>query len=150
MFSLFSLSPFGREMRSGGGKRRLRCQPRLEVLEDRNLLAFWTTVAPLLTARGNLASALGSDGRIYAIGGLDSTFTDVSTVEAYNTAGNFWTTVAPLHSPREQLAAATGYDGRTYALGSKSTTSAPIRTGNPLASNSVIGRTPLTPARNEA
>ena len=57
----------------------------------------------------------GADGRIYAIGGFDSTSN--ATVEAYDTTTNVWTTVAPMPTARYGLAAATGPDGRIYAIG---------------------------------
>jgi hypothetical protein len=42
----------------------------------------WTTVAPMPTAREQLAAALGPDGRIYAIGGGEGNVA-TATVEAY-------------------------------------------------------------------
>jgi Kelch motif len=44
---------------------------------------FWTTVAPLPTARAGLAAALGPDGRVYAIGGSGNSSSAPTTVEAY-------------------------------------------------------------------
>src|SRR6266404_566026 len=116
MFSLFSLSRFGREVQSGRGKRQ-PCRPRLEVLEDRNVLAFWTTVSPMGTARKLLAGTLGSNGLIYAIGGADTAFTPLATVEAYTTGSDFWSPRASLNTARFDVAAASGPDGRIYAIG---------------------------------
>jgi hypothetical protein len=42
------------------------------------------------TMRAALAAATGPDGRIYAMGGLDSGDNIVSTVEAYDQATNSW------------------------------------------------------------
>ena len=42
----------------------------------------WTTLAPMSTSRYGLAAALGSDGRVYAIGGYHSGV--LNTVEAYS------------------------------------------------------------------
>src|SRR5437667_5324703 len=109
MFSLFSFSPFGREMRSGVEKRRLRGQPRLEALEDRTLLATWTTVTAMPTARADLAGALGSNGQVYAVGGFSS-FVAFNTVEAYNTASGSWSTRASLNVARGGLGGAAGLD----------------------------------------
>jgi N-acetylneuraminic acid mutarotase len=79
----------------------------------------WTAVAPMPGGgRASLASAVGPDGRIYAIGGYDSGFNILDRVEAYDTSTNTWTTVAPMPGGgRRVLAAATGPDGRIYAIG---------------------------------
>jgi Kelch motif len=76
----------------------------------------WTTVAPMPTARYNLAAATGPDGRVYALGG-DNGGSFLNTVEAYTPATNSWATMAPMPTVRESLAAATGPDGRIYAIG---------------------------------
>jgi hypothetical protein len=118
MFSLFSFSPFGRETLSGGAKRRRPCKPRLELLEDRNLLATWAAVSSLPTALGELASALGSDGRIYAIGGTPVSLADsVTTTTAYNTSSGLWTAQAPLNVRRSDHGAAAGKNASIYAFG---------------------------------
>src|SRR5216683_708872 len=132
MFSLFSFSPFGREMLSSRGKQRRRCKPRLEVLEDRNLLATWTTVTPLPTPLGELASVLAPGGQIYAIGGIpDLLGVDaVATVTAYNTAAGSWTARAPLNIPRSDHAAAAGKNGSIYAFGGFSLTGIGGTTGS--------------------
>ena len=58
-----------REARSGRSSRRPRPVRKawLEALESRTVLSSWSTVAPMPTARDELAAAAGSDGRIYAI-----------------------------------------------------------------------------------
>jgi len=64
----------------------------------------WTTLAPLPIARIYLSAAVGSDGRIYAIGGYN--FADPhasSVVEAYDPRTNTWATVAPLRTGRFAL-----------------------------------------------
>jgi N-acetylneuraminic acid mutarotase len=119
MFSLLSSLWFGQEVRSGRGSRR-PCKPRLEILEDRTLLSYWTTVAPLPTARGFLAGAKGFDGRIYAIGG-DAGGAALNTVQAYTTGVNTWAARANLLTARSRLAAAAGQDGRIYAIGGVNT-----------------------------
>jgi N-acetylneuraminic acid mutarotase len=45
----------------------------------------WASVTSLPTARGSLAAAAGSDGRIYAIGGSAANCNSCATVEAYDT-----------------------------------------------------------------
>jgi N-acetylneuraminic acid mutarotase len=83
----------------------------------------WTTTAPMLTPRTQLAAVAGSDGRIYAIGGT-SAGGIVNTVEAYNPANGTWLPAAPLPTARAGLAAVTGPDGRIYALGGHTSLSA--------------------------
>src|SRR6185369_8985381 len=66
----------------------------------------WTTVAPMSVARHELGAALGSDGRIYAVGGRDAASTPLTTVEAYTIGTNTWTTVAAMPTARRGLMAA--------------------------------------------
>ena len=116
MFSLFSFSPFGREMVCGRGKRR-HCKPGLEVLEDRNLLSFWTAMSPMPTARGELGGVQASDGQNYAIGGATAARASLTTVEAYNTSSTLWSTRASMLFARQGPGVAAGLDGRIYAFG---------------------------------
>jgi N-acetylneuraminic acid mutarotase len=76
----------------------------------------WSTAAPMPTARIGLAAVAGQDGRIYAIGGYN-TSGYLGTVEVYDTVRDSWSTVAPMPSPRGNLAALLGPDGRIYAIG---------------------------------
>jgi N-acetylneuraminic acid mutarotase len=132
MFSLLS-SWFRREVRSVGrgrrrplAARRSVCKPSLEVLEDRNLLSSWTTVAPMPTARFGLAAATGADGRIYAIGGLYGSV--LNTVEAYTPGLNLWSTRASMPTAREALAAAAAFDGRIYVFGGEGSLGTAVNT----------------------
>jgi hypothetical protein len=68
------------------------------------------------SARDALGAAVGSDGRIYAIGGHDSS-DRVSLVEAYVPGAPGWTTVASMPTARDYLAVVSGNDGRIYAIG---------------------------------
>src|SRR5262249_49899959 len=112
MFSFFSLS------RQSGRAKQLPNRPRLEVLENRCLLAFWITAAPMPTARDLLAGVLGPDAKVYAIGGSpDSGRTSLSIVEQYDPTFNAWMARASLNTPRSSLGAAMGADGRIYAVG---------------------------------
>jgi hypothetical protein len=77
----------------------------------------WSPVAPMPTARGAARAATGPDGRIYAIGGLDSSLATVNTVEAYDTATGVWSAVAAMPTPRSAVGAAVGGDGRIYVMG---------------------------------
>jgi N-acetylneuraminic acid mutarotase len=78
----------------------------------------WTSVAPMTFGRDRLAASVGSDGRIYAIGGDigDNPFS-YRSVEAYDATTNTWTLVANMAVPRHSLGAALGPDGRIYAVG---------------------------------
>jgi N-acetylneuraminic acid mutarotase len=96
----------------------------------------WATVAPMPTARMNLAAATGPDGRIYVIGGGNGS-TCCNTVEAYNPTTNSWAAVASLATARNALGAATGPDGRIYAIagdvrGTQDTVEAYDTTPNPV------------------
>ena len=75
----------------------------------------WVTIAPMPTQRDSLAAALGSDGRIYALGGnaLDGVS---SAVEAYDPRRDAWMKDTPLPSPRADLAAVSARDGRIYPV----------------------------------
>src|SRR5579859_5824547 len=78
----------------------------------------WDTLAPMPTARDGVGVAAGSDGRIYAIGGVQRPGNTVlNTVEAYDPVTNSWSEAAPLPTARAYLTAVTGSDGRIYALG---------------------------------
>ena len=81
----------------------------------------WAAVAPMPTARANLAAGV-VDGKLYALGGsADEAGTKLSTVEVYDPATDTWTTVAPMPTARGFLA--TGVvDGKLYALGGSSST----------------------------
>jgi hypothetical protein len=65
------------------------------------------------TARDNLAVVAGPDGRIYAIGGQNSSGT-LATVEVYDPQSNTWSTAAPLPSASSGLAGTLGPDGQIY------------------------------------
>jgi N-acetylneuraminic acid mutarotase len=50
------------------------------------------------TPRAGLSAVVGTDGRIYAIGGEDASGNELSTVEAYSPSSNTWAAVASLPS----------------------------------------------------
>jgi N-acetylneuraminic acid mutarotase len=86
----------------------------------------WTTAAVLPTARFNLAAAVGSDHRIYAIGGRTNPGGLLSNVvEAFSPTAFHWRAVpgawsgglSAMPTARERSAAATGPDGRIYVVG---------------------------------
>jgi uncharacterized protein YkwD/N-acetylneuraminic acid mutarotase len=76
----------------------------------------WAVLPDLPAARSDLAAAALPDGRVFAVGGQDSTQI-VNTVEVYSPASKGWSTGPPLPSARSGLAAVTGGDGKIYALG---------------------------------
>lgn len=80
----------------------------------------WAAAAPMPIPLGLLAAAVGSDGRIYAMGGYSSgaaNVAPVNTVEAYDPRSNTWNVAASMPTARALLAAAGGSDGRIYAIG---------------------------------
>jgi Kelch motif len=108
----------------------------------------WSTREPMPTARQGLVAAAGNDGKIYAIGGVNSDGTPVGTMEAYDPATNSWSTQTPMPTERFHLAAATGHDGKIYAIGGLvSSIDSPVSTMEAYdqATNSWIGAAaPLT------
>jgi N-acetylneuraminic acid mutarotase len=75
----------------------------------------WQRKADMPTARNSLAVVTGPDGKIYAIGGVQTPV--YSTVEAYDPATDTWQRKADMPTARFQLAAALGSNGRIYAIG---------------------------------
>jgi N-acetylneuraminic acid mutarotase len=77
----------------------------------------WTKRASLPSPTCCLAAAAGSEGTIFAIGGVD-VFTGVSArVYRYRPSANEWFAAPDLPAPRAGHAAATGDDGRIYVVG---------------------------------
>src|SRR5438093_838892 len=77
----------------------------------------WTSAASMPTPRSGLAAAVGSDDRIYALGGCCDGSGDVlDTVEAYDPGTNTWSSVAPLPEVRAGAGAVTSGD-RIYVIG---------------------------------
>ncbi len=79
----------------------------------------WIATADVPTARLRAGAALGSDGLIYVIGGVEAIFaqTPTAVVEAYDPYFDQWRSRAPLPTPRWDISAATGADGQLYAVG---------------------------------
>ena len=76
---------------------------------------LWSAVAPMPTARQNLAATSGP-GRIYALGGSNGS-APLATNEIYDPAAGTWTSGAALPTARSGPAAVTGRDGLIYVLG---------------------------------
>jgi N-acetylneuraminic acid mutarotase len=80
--------------------------------------ASWNSNLPTMPlGLDGVATVTGHDGRIYVLGGFDSSFKAVNTVEVFNPATGAWTSVARMPTARGNLAAAVGPDGRIYAIG---------------------------------
>ena len=80
--------------------------------------ASWTQfTATMPHPRSYVAGAMGSDGRLYAIGGEDATFSAAGYVDAFNPVTGRWDSVALLNSPRTRAGAAIGPDNRIYVIG---------------------------------
>ena len=75
----------------------------------------WVRCAPIPTPRFLLSATVGSDGRIYTVGG--ATQAPVKTVEAYDPASDSWSRVASLGVARRGPGVATAPGGRIYAIG---------------------------------
>lgn len=79
----------------------------------------WTARAPMPTARYWLSAALGSDGKIYAYGGVDTTTNTPQVFEAYDPNTNTWTQLAGfVLSAAGQVGAGAAFLGsRVYVIG---------------------------------
>jgi N-acetylneuraminic acid mutarotase len=91
----------------------------------------WTTLAPMPTARRDLAAATVG-GRIYAIGG-ELGATVLNTVEVYNPATNTWSTVGPMPTTRDELGVTaapclSGTGTCVYAVGGENAAGASLNT----------------------
>ena len=77
----------------------------------------WTQLPDMPTPRQGPAAATGQDGRIYVMGGTDSSFQTIATTEVLDPATGQWTTAASMNTPRTGFGAAAGSDGRIYVFG---------------------------------
>lgn len=77
----------------------------------------WSTVAPLLAPRSDLAAAT-KGGKIYVFGGFDTAGTVVSTVEVYDPVTDTWTGgLAPMPTARGGMYAVATKGGTVYVIG---------------------------------
>jgi len=81
-----------------------------DVAED-----SWVSKAPMPTARSNLGVAV-VNGKIYAIGGYNSSWELVGNNEMYDPSGDTWTTLAPMPTPRAQFGIAV-FQNKIYVIG---------------------------------
>jgi N-acetylneuraminic acid mutarotase len=77
----------------------------------------WTVRAPMPAALWAPAGAVGSDNRVYSIGGETSLGAPTAAVYAYSPATNTWVSVSSVSVARWSIAAVRGMDGRIYAFG---------------------------------
>lgn len=75
----------------------------------------WVSKAPMPTARFQLGVA-AVNGKIYAIGGRDSSFRIVGNNERYDPESNTWVTLAPMPTPRAQFGIAV-FQNKIYIIG---------------------------------
>src|SRR5262249_39822214 len=83
----------------------------------------WVRLKDMASGRALPAGPAASDGRSYAIGGLDDSGQIVGSVRAYDPLTDTWSEVAALPTLRMGLAAAVGRAGTIYALGGNNGTS---------------------------
>jgi N-acetylneuraminic acid mutarotase len=77
----------------------------------------WNELPDMPTRRQGAAAASGPDGRIYVMGGTDTSFQTVAVTEIFDPAADAWTAAAPMNTPRTGFGAAAGSDGRIYVFG---------------------------------
>ncbi|MBC2581761.1 S8 family serine peptidase [Clostridium sp. DJ247] len=88
-----------------------------ETKQDFTLFStgFWSGFGYMQTPRYTFGSA-AVNGKLYAIGGRDSSFSLLNDVEVYDPTSNTWTTKAAMPTPRAKLATAV-VNGKVYAIG---------------------------------
>lgn len=77
----------------------------------------WVRLPGMPTRRQGAAAVRGADGRIYVMGGTDTSWQTLSTMEVFDQETEIWTTASPMATPRTNFAAAAGRDGRIYVYG---------------------------------
>jgi hypothetical protein len=76
----------------------------------------WTIVAPMSTPRLFHGVATGLDGRIYVIGGQNSTSL-LNSAEVYDPIADTWISLPTMSTARDAVAVAADLQGRIYAIG---------------------------------
>ena len=79
------------------------------------------SVASMITARMQLASATDGSGLAYAIGGVGTRNTNLATAERYNASTNSWAAIASMPATRSGAAAAFDGSGAIYVVGGSAT-----------------------------
>lgn len=89
--------------------------------------ATWSSGATLATPRAYHAAVTGTDGAVYAIGGVDGGGNALSSVERYDPIANTWSAMASMPTARSGLAACAVGDN-IYAIGGRNTSGSPLTT----------------------
>jgi hypothetical protein len=97
---------------------------------------FWVSKAPMQEARSDVGVAV-VNGKIYAIGGRNSTYSLVSNNEMYDPSSDTWTTLASMPTARARFGIA-ACQNKIYVIGG-TTGSVPIVGGLALAVSVVTG-----------
>ena len=100
----------GQVVRSGSGMPT-------NVVED---LAIgtnqWTAGVPLPTATEQPGAAVGTDGRVYVVGGVDIAHQVIGALQIWNPSSATWSTGIALPTSRAEPQLVTGDDGKLYAI----------------------------------
>ena len=109
----------------------------------------WRPVAPMTTPR-NGVSVVACNGKIFALGGQQSSWHCLNTVESYDPSTNQWTQVAPMVTARRNACAAT-VEGCIYVMGGYNGVSAvdTVEIYDPIINEWSIGK-PMTRKRSGA
>lgn len=75
-----------------------------------------TTLQAMPTGRDSFAAA-ELNGRIYAVGGRNSSYNNLASMDVYDVASNTWDTTKQAMSAPRQLHALVAHEGRLYAIG---------------------------------
>lgn len=87
-----------------------------EMFKYNPTLDKWTNEITLPTPRESLEVAIGTNNKLYAVGG-DVGGTVYNLVEEYDLVQKKWTTKTPMITPRSNFGLITGADGKLYAFG---------------------------------
>jgi N-acetylneuraminic acid mutarotase len=94
-----------------------------------------------------LGTVTTNNGKIYAIGGTDSTGTPLGVVEEYDIASNTWTTKASMPTPRFDFGIAITADDHIYVIGGSSTSITDVVEEYDPATDTWTTKAPMTYAR---
>lgn len=77
----------------------------------------WSTTVALPNPLRQSFGAASTDGKLHIVGGLDDSYSPLSTHNVYDPATNSWSSPTSLITARGNLAVVTGSDGLIYAIG---------------------------------
>jgi len=86
----------------------------------------WQPLPNMLTPRSDLGAAVSSQGRLYAIGGIDMLAVPLNVVEEYDPATGQWAGKATMLHPRSGLGVVAAGNGKIYAIGGVDATGVPV------------------------